>query len=160
MKKLLFIIAVLILLVIPINPTWAQDTADPVDNLIFGGVRYDDGLHLSAGYGKQLSGQLWTLQYTNLGFDYGSWNSEIVYFFRPSDNLYIGPLAGADADWINAAEDTPIVTYVVGATGVIAAYDLNDVVGFWGYFKYKFSVEADNAYMDGTSFGAGLHLWF
>jgi len=157
MKRLILLLAVLLL--IPVNVTFAQDT-EATTNLAFGGVRYDDGVHLSVGYGKQLAGQLWTLQYTNLGFDYGSWNSEFAYFFRPNDKLYVGPLAGADADWINAAEDEPIITYVVGAAGAVLAYDFNDVVGCWGYFKYKFSLENDNQYIDGYATGIGLHLWF
>ena len=159
--KIKILLFTVMLLALPINIAFAQDIGDDTEsNLLFGGIRYDDGLHLTAGYGKPVAGQLWTLLYANLGFNYGSWNTEFVYFFKPSDNFYIGPMAGADADWVNAGEGEQIITYFVGATGVVAAYNITENVGCWGYIKYNDSFETDNNYVGGTSTGIGFHLWF
>lgn len=140
---------------------YAQEA--PKNNIAFGGIRYDDGVLLSGGYGRKLGlGNLWSLSYANAG-NYLDINTELAYFFQFEgfEGFHIGVLAGENADWVDTYNDNkPPITYIVSSAGVIGTYDFNDL-GIWGYGKYKFTLTPNgNNYIDGYIFGGGLSYRF
>ena len=52
----------------------------------------------------------------------------------------------------------PILSYIVGAAGVIGGIYFSAKVGLWGYGKYKFKLEKEILYQDGYAFGGGFYL--
>lgn len=153
MKTLL---TALIIILIPVSMAWSGD-------VVFSGVRYDDGLLVTSGYGTKVTGNLWSFNYANWG-NYGDVSSELVYFIKPEgfDKLSIGLLSGTNFDFIDDYGDgEPATTYLVGASGLLATYTFSGNTGLWGYGKYKYTLEpASNSYEDGYAFGGGLFYEF
>jgi hypothetical protein len=144
-------------------PVFAQESQEADDNLFFAGYRYDEGPIASFGYGRNISGGLWTFQYADWG-NYQTWNSEVAYLFFPdflNNKVFVGPIAGPDTDWLNTAEDDDLETivYLNGAAGAIAGTHFSGDWGIWGYGKYKFALE-DNLYIDGWHCGVGFYYSF
>lgn len=127
--------------------------------LLFGGVRHDDvGLHVSTGVGCCLTGGLWTLNYVDAGGQ-SSFSTELAYLCRPFGalpKLTLGMVAGPNTVW--QPGDHPIA-YLVGATGGIVAYDMNNKYGLWSYAKYRFEVE-NKGFLEDWLFGVGLYYRF
>lgn len=141
------------------SSTVPSDTTDPC--LGFLGARSNDGVFaVSFGFGKPVTGDLYLFEYVDAGHT-GTWASEVAYIFKPMDGLYVGPIAGPNVDWGSAADEgaTPL-TYLAGAAGALAGYEVTRFGGLWGYAKYKFAFEEGTAYRDGYAFGGGLFVWF
>ena len=159
MKTLLTML--MILLLVPVTATFAQE--EPVaENLLFVGGVLDEGNEytLALGVGAPVAGRLWSFSYTNVG-EYGSLSTELAFMLNKSGSgFYIGPIAGPGVDW-TSENDLPAVAYIVGAGGLVLGYDINPNVGIWGYGKYKFHLDGDDVlYQDGGSIGAGIYKRF
>ena len=159
MKKLLLIVALLIIL--PGSLTVAQSMTGS-GSVMFTGVRYDDGIVATMGYGHRITGNTWTFQYMDVGGGLeqrGSWSSEIGAFYTfKNSGLSIGGIAGPGVDWVNfeRGDDENPVAYLIGSVGGILSYRLSDWgLAIWG--KYRFNPEK-NEYVDGETFGAVVFL--
>jgi len=162
MKKLLLLIVLLTLVLLPIRFVAAQDTG--TNNVLMLGARYDsDKPYISFGYANHLGGALWGFAYGDFGVNGGIMNTEVVALFNLGGlwdklgNLYVGPVAGPNADWVNQGEQD-LINYINGAAGVAASYAFTDRLGLCGMAKYKFTVTDDNLYPSGWM--VGFAGWF
>ena len=140
------------------------------NNVVYGGVMYDDGMYGGAfGTGQQLSGNLWLLEAANVGYD-KSLGADLVYFVKPAsligvipEALSIGLVAGPGADWVNS-DNTETIAYLLGTTGGIVNYTIltNDLhsMGFWGYGKYFYELKNSDSYTSRWRFAAGIAMMF
>lgn len=149
----------LLLLLVPVSVSWGGD------NAFFFGGRYDDGFLLSYGTAIDIGPNLWAFEYANWGDPYGEISSEVGYLVKVVDGFSVGPLLGPNVD-VYAGDDFDPVTYVVGASGLLATYEFglsSDAftnVGTWVYCKYKYNLEKNNAYQDGWAIGGGIYVWW
>lgn len=150
------LIFALILMAVPVM---AQNDQD---QMVFWGGTYDEGPFMMTGHGYNLSGGLWSLQYTNFGADQ-SVNVELAYIadmkslIGKMDNAFIGVLAGPNADWVDTEEDTlPTITYLNGAAGLIGGYGVFEDFYVWGAAKYKFKLEDSQYTKEGWKAALGL----
>lgn len=150
MKRILIILIVLALSL----PVFAQEKED----IFFGGVNKIDEVTMIIGVGIPLGSNLWSFNYATIG-EYGSISTELGYMLG-GEGFYVAPLAGFNADWFEFEEDEPIMTYIVGAGGLVAGLDFTDRLGLWAYGKYKFKLEKEIMYQDGYAWGGGLFLRF
>jgi hypothetical protein len=161
MKKLLLFIILLTLL--PIQFTVAQDAG--TDNVLMVGARYDDKPYFTFGYARSLGGAFWGFAYGDFGEKSGNMNTEVAALFNLGGlwgtlkNLYVGPVAGPNADWVNQGEPD-LINYINGAAGIAASYAFTDKFGLCGMAKYKFAVVDDNLYPDGWMVGIAGWLGF
>jgi len=142
-------------------PAMAQDQVPPdegAQNLVFGGVRFNDGqISASFGYGKSV-GRVIVVQSVDAG-ETGNWSSNVMATFPVWKSLSVGVLGGPEVDWGTRAEDddSPIA-YLVGAVGGLVSYDLGPVgVSIVG--KYRDDMKT-TFYEDGAEFGLVLYGWF
>ena len=125
---------------------------------LFAGANYDDELALAVGFGTPLFGSpvgdIWEFSYINFGLKhYKSLTSEFAVIRSSEDKkVYGGVLLGGNGEWIGGENPT---MYLVGASGFIGGYK-----NFYGYLKYKFSLEEGNLYPDGLAGGFGAHIEF
>lgn len=134
-------------------------------NLMWVGARGDDGFKMSFGYGRDLGetpvfgGHTWLMTGTNVGSE-SSWDIlEVALVFSPIANMYVGPLAGPNVDWVDTQPQSGLA-YLSGAAGGLLCYDVSEDVGLWGYSKFNYTFEADNLYRDGWQGGGGLYVRF
>ncbi len=161
MKK--FIIAILAVVML----SGACIAQDVTKNIVFMGGRYDKVPVLSFGYATPIDGNLWSFSYVDAG-QFQALNTEVAYLFSIDktvwiiDKIYIGPIAGPNAEWYGANTDdnVPTINYIVGAAGGLLALDISPTIGAWGYGKYKFTFQEDNMYKDGFAVGLGLFYRF
>ena len=160
MKK--FLLILLLCVAIPISISWGQGIQTG-KTFMFGGVRHDYGVLVSFGVGQQLKNHLWTVNYGNLGYHYGSVANELVFFmthFHKTPEFHLGLLAGVNTNWVDLPDNSPAMAYVGGAVGGIGAYDITKQFGVWGYGKGKFNPENPTGYPDGITYGGGLYVMF
>jgi len=132
-------------------------------NVVFGGFRYDQGIIVSGGYATNVNDGLWSFNYIDFGNAQVA-NIELGYLWDMSfiaKKLYLGVIAGPNTDWVGAAEndDASAITYLLGAAGGVACYNISDSWGLWGYTKYRFALE-ENAYKNMYLGGGGLFYRF
>ena len=151
MKKLLTIFLVVAF-------AFSAQAQEPPKQIFFGGVNYDETVVVSAGVAIKLAGGLYEFTYANIG-DYGSLSAELGYMFD-FGKLFVAPLAGPNAEWVETSEQQPIISYIVGASGLVAGYNLSDKIGLWGYGKYKFKFVDETLFPEGYVFGAGVFVKF
>lgn len=156
MKKVLFGLVIFVVGLTMVSVAEAQTA--PTGAIGFAGIRYDDGVVASYGVGTHLAGNLGLFSYLDYG-KYGAINTELSYMFEtPVSGLYLGLIAGPNVSWTDPTGDP--VTYLVGASGFVAAYDLTTKIGAWSYGKYKFAFDNNVAFQNGSNFGAGLFYRF
>lgn len=161
MKQFL-LLALLMLLALP---AFSQEE-DP-NNMVIASVRYDEGILVSGGYAPNIAGGLWAMFYADFG-NYESVNTELAYFIPFSENLYIGPVAGPNADWYNLETDSitgtfdysNVINYVAGAAGGMVFVKASDHWGVTAYAKRKFALESGNLYPDGWIYSLGFSYSF
>lgn len=153
MKKLL----TTLLLVLLVTPLMAQ-TVSVYDNLIFGGASYDETVTFQIGAGFPLGNGIYEFNYVNVG-DYGSLSTEVGVIFG-SHKFYVIPLAGPEVNWLENTAQDPIVAYLVGSAGAIAGLDFSKRLGGYAVGKYKFKLENDILFQDGSIFSLGLYYRF
>lgn len=153
MKNKLLIAVLLTLCILPIGIS-AHESGG---NHLFAGLRFDDGVKISVGVDKIVSGNIHALAYTNVG-DYSSVSTELAAIFSFSGGFYGGVLAGPNVDFGNVATESPL-TYITGASGFLIGVDASRW-GAVGYTKYKFKVDDASTYIDGWEAGAMLTYGF
>lgn len=158
MKKVCLFLIMTLAMVMPLSNSFAVEI-EKSKNMLFGGINYDESVSITVGIGKQLSGKLWSFSYSYVG-DYSSFNTEIGYVLFSGEKYYLAPIMGPNVDWLEPEESKPVLAYVVGAGGLIGAYDFTDNTGVWAYGKYKFKLENDILYPEGYVFGGGLFFRF
>lgn len=157
MKKAIFGLVIFVVGLTMVGVTNAQEPTQ-TGAIGFAGIRYDDGVVASYGVGTHLTGNLGLFSYLDYG-RYGAINTELSYMFKtPVSGLYLGLIAGPNVSWTDPQGDP--VTYLVGASGFVAAYDLTTKIGAWGYGKYKFAFDNNSYFQNGSNFGAGLFYRF
>lgn len=164
MKKLSLVLTFLLVFSLT---SFAQEKS----NIGFGGGRYDsdEGFIVNVGYGRQISGPLWTLGYFDLGLDrdigaeVGVFTSlKFIQDTKLFRNLGIGLLAGPGVDWIGDGngEEVDFTSYFRGAGGGIFYYNITQIFGISVFGKYKFSFDNQNQYVSGWIAGANAFLRF
>ena len=154
MKKLILFIVILTLL--PLHFSVAQNT--DASDVFMAGMRYDDKPYFSTGYAHHFGGVLWGFAYGDFGEKSGNVNTEVAALFNLGglwdklNNLYVGPVAGPNADWVNQGEPD-LINYLNGAAGIAASYAFTERFGLCGMAKYKFAIVDDNLYPDGWMVG-------
>lgn len=149
-----YIALAIILLVAITGNSYAQQTP-----IVYTGVQYDTdkGLTYNVGSAQQLTGGLYLMEHADIG-TFGTLNTNLAYFFKPKQNVYVGIVAGPGAEFTGSEEP---VTYITGGSGLIVNYWFNAVIG--GYFagRYNFALDENaNFYQDGASYYAGLTINF
>jgi len=151
MKRSLIILTVLLLAC----PIFAQNDA----NIAGAGLRYDESLLMSIGYGTKITGGLWEFNYLDIGH-YDALSVQLGYFMGFGD-FTLGLLAGPGADWYDTPGDgSAALNYISGASGVAAHYWFADHWGIGAYGQYKFALAEGTLYPDGYTWGVGVsHSW-
>lgn len=149
MKRLL--LTALILIALPFTVVFAQDNSFTA----FGGVRFVEAVEsdqiVTLGISKTVgTSPIKVLAYTDIG-TYGSMAFEMSWW-KSYTFIDFGLLAGPNVQW-DAAEETDAITYLGGASGLIAHKSFGEV-GIWGAWKYRFT----DGVQDGTVWGIGLSL--
>jgi hypothetical protein len=129
-------------------------------NLIFGGVRFNDGeLSVTYGFGTPLGGPVILIESVDAGKT-GNWANTFMAAFPVWKSLSIGVLGGPEVDWGTRAEDddSPLA-YLVGAVGGMVSYEFGPL-GICAVGKYRDDLKSSTAYEDGSEFGLALYTWF
>lgn len=142
-------------------PAFAQDTVKSYDKILMAGARYDDDhFAVSFGYAAPLGHGFYEFLYSDVGEPSGTFNTETAYLFQMSiiglENLYLGPVAGPNADWVYDENASPI-TYITGAAGVVASYAFTDRISLGAIGKVKIDLSEEN--LNKTKVTAGLAFW-
>lgn len=148
MKRITLMLIVVVLLCYP-NP-FAQ-TVTESKGVFIGGLSLDAGTFSGvAGVGVK-AGPIWTFLYKDVN-KYGEANLEFAKFIKIRSNFHISPVAGPGIDWepgedVQASGDitaADIHSYIFGATGIVAAWELSPKAGLWGYWRARFKLEDQN----------------
>lgn len=142
------------------------------NNIGFAGGRYDsdDGVIFNLGYGKRISGPLFTAGYLDIGLNKNigaeAFVTTSLSFINDNpifSNIGIGLLAGPGVDWTGETSDNEEInftTYIMGAAGGMVYYNITPQFGIFGFGKYKFDFEGENNYVDGWIAGGNLFIRF
>ncbi len=158
MKKLLTAIMLVALFAVGAGTAEAQGEAEAPATYAFGGGEYDSGTKgftTTVGISTRLIGNLRLMPRIQVG-EYGSLETDVGYFFNPTDAFSIALLAGPAVDWV-AQEEAGPMAYLIGASGFVAGYMPKDI-GVWvgAKYKFKFDKEAQAFYEDGWQGGLWL----
>ena len=148
----------------------AQDQPEENKNLVFAGYMYDDGPLFVSGAGYDLGKGVWTFIRGVTGDDqtvavdvaYLIWLSDLYPLGGFADKIFIGPIAGPEADWVNTESDeVPTLSYLNGAAGVIVGIDpfesgIFQSASIWGAYKNKFTFEENSYEKTGWMMVAGV----
>lgn len=128
---------------------------------VLAAYQYDDGANLNVGVAIPLPGPLWSITTGNVG-KYGSVETDLALLLWLSPGLFTGPLAGPGVDFGGelSTGDVSFADYFILAGGYVAGYKISRKVSAWAFYRYKFAVDGDNLYQDGSTWGVGLSAEF
>lgn len=158
MRKIIIFVAVLLALPF-VCQVDAQVAPESVDAIVAGPVFSNGALGVQIGGATHLGGIIYFAGFGEFGKTVEV-KSEMVALFRLTEKLSIGPVAGIGVDWSSepgTKEDTQIISYLFGASGVSMTYALPPLLGFslglYGYGNYQFS---GDSYDNKLTAGGGL----
>lgn len=163
MRKLLLILAVLILL--PFKVSWGQDDTRSGTSMLFG-VRGDkDGATVTSGGIWGLGGNFYALGYGDVGTGQNSASVEGAYIIEIGGNFKFGLLLGPNSDWEKAATEEVPINYVVVGSGALLSYSLTPGLQVWAAYKRKINPDflpgvEESQYEAMNIFGLGLAIGF
>jgi len=150
--------ALVLAIALPGNLVWAQEDNQSSTMMLYG-VRFDtDGITITSGGAKKLSGNFYVIGYGDVGSGQNSASLEGAYIITKG-KFGLGALLGANSDWETiAAEENP-VNYLVLASGAILSYQVFDGLQVWTAYKRKIPLE-ESQHKAMNIFGVGLALSF
>ena len=141
-------LVLLVLLALPYSLAFSQcesaQATGPGTYLLIGG-EYDDGEGFSQtlGVAQRVYKSVWAIPRGTLDRE-GNIDADFVYWV----NDWLGVVAGPALDWSNPT-DADHTSYLVGASGLVAHWQIEKNIGISGGYKYKFSYKDGDRYIDG-----------
>ena len=145
--KLKWIALTLVLLALPYSLAFSHDgsaRADGPGTYLLLGAEYDnvEGFTQTIGVSQRLYKSLWVIPQGTFDRE-GSVEANLVYWV----NEYLGIVAGPGVDWSNPS-DADHMSYIIGASGLVGHWQINDNIGIGGGARYNYSLQGNDYFVD------------
>lgn len=121
----------------------------------------------SIGFMTRVSGALYTAAYLDVG-QYGSIKNDWILLtpVQQGSNVYVGFIAGPNADFKAVGDSGQVISYLTGAGGAMFAWQSKSKIlgfnnpGLWAVARYSFKFDNAVTYVNGWTAGLGVFLPF